>query len=123
MPGEFHGQRSEGIRADSVLPIALKDEITDGPATILCTLGDDGIKAYAVTIRKIKNAFDNKNMEITVTDPALLACTGGIVQGMSGSPIIQDGKLIGAVTHVMISDPTTGYGIFAENMLRLITEP
>jgi stage IV sporulation protein B len=58
-----------------------------------------------------------RNMVLRVTDPALLAATGGIVQGMSGSPIIQDGKLVGAVTHVLVNDPTTGYGIFIENML------
>ena len=58
-----------------------------------------------------------RNMLLKVTDPQLLATTGGIVQGMSGSPIIQDGKLIGAVTHVLVNDPTTGYGIFIENML------
>ena len=60
---------------------------------------------------------DGRNMLIKVTDPALLEATGGIVQGMSGSPIIQDGKLVGAVTHVLVNDPTTGYGIFIENML------
>ena len=60
---------------------------------------------------------DGRNMLIRVTDPALLTATGGIVQGMSGSPIIQDGKLVGAVTHVLVNDPTTGYGIFIENML------
>ena len=61
--------------------------------------------------------MDGRNLLLKVTDPALLEATGGIVQGMSGSPIIQDGKLIGAVTHVLVNDPTTGYGIFIENML------
>ena len=61
--------------------------------------------------------MDGRNLLLKVTDPALLDATGGIVQGMSGSPIIQDGKLIGAVTHVLVNDPTTGYGIFIENML------
>ena len=60
---------------------------------------------------------DGRNFLIKVTDPELLAITGGIVQGMSGSPIIQDGKLVGAVTHVLVNDPTRGYGIFIENML------
>ncbi|MDD6718597.1 MAG: SpoIVB peptidase S55 domain-containing protein, partial [bacterium] len=59
----------------------------------------------------------NRNLMIRVTDPDLLQTTGGIVQGMSGSPIIQDGKLVGAVTHVLVNDPTRGYGIFIENML------
>ncbi len=105
------------VSKDTALPIALKDEIHDGKAHIYCTLDESGIKSYEVTIRKIKNATDNKCMEVTVTDPALIEITGGIVQGMSGSPIIQDGKLIGAVTHVLINDPTRGYGIFIENML------
>ena len=60
---------------------------------------------------------EGRNMLLQVTDPELLEITGGIVQGMSGSPIIQDGKLVGAVTHVLVNDPTTGYGIFIENML------
>ena len=106
-----------GVSKNTSLPIALKDEIHDGKAQIYCTLDENGIKSYEVTIRKIKNATDNKCMEVTVTDPALIEITGGIVQGMSGSPIIQDGRLIGAVTHVLISDPTKGYGIFIENML------
>ena len=101
----------------SAIPIALKEEIQDGKATLLCTLGESGIQAYEVNIRKIRNALDNKNLEVTVTDPLLLEKTGGIVQGMSGSPLIQDGRLIGAVTHVLINDPTRGYGIFIENML------
>lgn len=102
---------------ENALPIALKNEIHDGKAQIYCTLDESGIQAYDVTVRKIKNSLDNKNMEVTVTDPVLLEKTGGIVQGMSGSPILQDGKLIGAVTHVLINDPTKGYGIFIENML------
>ena len=106
------------IRAENALPIALKNEIHDGEATLLCTLDGNGVCAYTVNIRKLKNSLDNKNLEITVTDPALIEKTGGIVQGMSGSPLIQDGKLIGAVTHVLINDPAKGYGIFIENMLR-----
>ncbi len=105
------------IRAENALPIALKNEIHDGEATLLCTLDENGVCSYTVNIRKLKNSLDNKNMEITVTDPALIEKTGGIVQGMSGSPLIQDGRLIGAVTHVLINDPAKGYGIFIENML------
>jgi len=72
-----------------------------------------------VEILKIYPNSDSsgRNMLLRVTDPVLLGATGGIVQGMSGSPIIQDGKLVGAVTHVLVNDPTTGYGIFIENML------
>lgn len=106
-----------GVSAETALPIALKDEIKDGTAHLYCTLDSSGIEKYEIRIRKIKNAADNKCMEITVTDPRLIEKTGGIVQGMSGSPIIQDGKLIGAVTHVLVSDPAKGYGIFIENML------
>lgn len=105
------------VTEDKAIPIALKEEIHDGKATLLCTLDESGIHEYEVMIRKIRNSLDNKNLEVTVTDPALLEKTGGIVQGMSGSPLIQDGKLLGAVTHVLINDPTKGYGIFIENML------
>ena len=87
----------------TAVPIALKNEIHDGEATLLCTLDEGGICSYTVNIRKLKNCLDNKNMEITVTDPALIEKTGGIVQGMSGSPLIQDGRLIGAVTHVCVN--------------------
>ena len=76
------------------------------------------VNSYTVEIEKVNlTNRDGKNMVIRITDPELLRQTGGIVQGMSGSPIIQDGKLIGAVTHVFINDPTRGYGIFIENML------
>ncbi len=107
----------KSVSADTAIPIALKNEIKDGAAKLYCTLDESGVCAYEVTIKKIRNASDNKCMEITVTDPALIEKTGGIVQGMSGSPIIQDGKLIGAVTHVLVSDPSKGYGIYIENML------
>ena len=67
-------------------------------------------------LQVVENAADGRDLVISVTDPELLAATGGIVQGMSGSPILQDGKLIGAVTHVLVNDPTKGYGIFVEEM-------
>ncbi|MBR6792954.1 MAG: SpoIVB peptidase [Clostridia bacterium] len=99
-------------------PVALKNEIQVGEAQILSTVRGSTPKAYTVQITKINNNLsENRNLCIQVTDAELLAATGGIVQGMSGSPILQDGKLIGAVTHVLISDPTAGYGIFIENML------
>ena len=99
-------------------PVALRNEIREGEATILCTTRGTQPKRYTIRITKINNNLSEyRNLCIEVTDPALLAETGGIVQGMSGSPIIQNGKLIGAVTHVLISDPTAGYGIFIENML------
>ena len=100
------------------LPIGLKQEIQKGPAQILCTV-EDCTKYYDVEITAVHLDHDNVNrgIELKVTDPELLEVTGGIVQGMSGSPIIQDGKIIGAVTHVLVQDSTRGYGIFIENML------
>ena len=106
-----------GVSEETAIPIALKNEIQDGAAQIFCTLDESGIHAYDVTIRKIRNTPDNKNMEVIVTDPRLIEKTGGIVQGMSGSPILQNGRIVGAVTHVLVNDPTRGYGIFIENML------
>ncbi len=103
---------------DNPIPVATRNEIKEGKATVYSTLGDDGVKEYEIEISKIdRTSTDNKSFVITVTDPQLKARSGGIVQGMSGSPIVQDGKLVGAVTHVLISDPTRGYGVFIENML------
>ena len=101
------------------VPVAAWEELHTGAATIRSTVGGGGVREYSVEILKIypKDRSDCRNLLLKVTDPALLAATGGIVQGMSGSPIIQDGKLVGAVTHVLVNDPTTGYGIFIENML------
>ena len=99
--------------------VATAKEITAGPATIYSTVSGEGVQSYSVEILKIypNSQKEGRNMLLRVTDPTLLQTTGGIVQGMSGSPIIQDGKLVGAVTHVLVNDPTTGYGIFIENML------
>ena len=85
----------------------------------MSTVSDSEVREYSVEILKLypDEALNGRNLLLHVTDEALLAATGGIVQGMSGSPIIQDGKLVGAVTHVLVNDPTTGYGIFIENML------
>jgi stage IV sporulation protein B len=103
----------------NAVTVAKSDEVKTGPAVIRSTVSDDTVREYSVEILKIypKSRQNGRNLLLRVTDPALLAATGGIVQGMSGSPIIQDGKLIGAVTHVLVNDPTTGYGIFIENML------
>ena len=102
----------------SDVTIAAVSDIKEGPATILCTLDNNIISKYNIEIEKIiRDTNNTKNFVIKVTDAKLLERTGGIVQGMSGSPIIQNGKLIGAVTHVLVEDPTRGYGIFIENML------
>lgn len=101
------------------LPIAIKNEITEGAAVIYSTDGKDGVTTYDVMITGInKNDSDYKNFIVEVVDPDLIELTGGIVQGMSGSPVIQNGRIIGAITHVMINDPKKGFGIFIENMLR-----
>ena len=88
-----------------------------GPAQILSTTRGNSTRRYDVEIEKVTDAEQGRNMVIQGTDPALLAETGGSVQGMSGSPILQDGRLAGAVTHVLVNDPTRGYAIFAETML------
>ncbi len=105
-----------GVR--EALPIGLKQEIEIGVAQILCTV-DGTARYYDVEITAVHLDHDNVNrgIELVVTDPELLALTGGIVQGMSGSPIIQNGRFIGAVTHVLVQDSKKGYGIFIENML------
>jgi len=101
------------------LPIGRKDAVHEGPASILCTVDGEGMKEYAVEIAEVTRqaAPAQRSLVLRVTDEALLARTGGIVQGMSGSPIIQDGRLIGAVTHVFVNDPTMGYGLYIEWML------
>ena len=98
---------------------AAAEEVRTGAARIRSTVNSENPREYSVEILKIypSDRADGRNLLIRVTDPDLLAATGGIVQGMSGSPIIQDGKLVGAVTHVLVNDPTRGYGIFIENML------
>ena len=114
-----YGKLNGEINATNLTKIAFKQEVKDGSASILCTVNGNKPKLYSCEIKKRYNNdnSDNQNMEITVTDKELLTLTGGIVQGMSGSPVLQNGRLIGAITHVLVDDPTTGYAIFAENML------
>lgn len=118
--GIFGRVGSGFVRANEqeAIPVGLKQEIMLGPATIL-TCVENQVKEYSINIDKIdlNSQSPNKGMVISITDPALIEKTGGIVQGMSGSPIIQNGKIIGAVTHVFIQDSTKGYGTFIENML------
>lgn len=120
--GVFGTLSTEAIKPtpqyNTAIPIAHRDEINEGAATIISTV-KSGIKdEYTIEIYDIERSSDgSKSFKIRVTDDTLLALTGGIVRGMSGSPIIQDGKLVGAVTHVMVANPTEGYGIFIENML------
>ena len=106
------------------MKIAHRDEVHNGEATILSTVKAGHTKEFKIQISEINKASTGtKSFKIKVTDPALIAITGGVVRGMSGSPIIQDGKLVGAVTHVMVADPTEGYGIFIENMLSASEAP
>ena len=90
-----------------------------GSATILATVGGSDTQRYEVEILRLYDTQSTRNLLLRITDKRLLDTTGGIVQGMSGSPIVQEGKLVGAVTHVLVNDPTQGYGIFIENMLNM----
>ena len=98
------------------MPVAHPEEVTEGPAQIICTMNGE-TESYEAETQKIdvKNSA-HKNFVLQITDEELLGKTNGILQGMSGSPVLQDGKLVGAVTHVFVNEPTKGYGIFAENM-------
>lgn len=137
LEGEFYGNNSLGailcnnrcgvfgklscpLPEKEAIPMAFKQEIEKGPAEIICTVNSSEPERYSIEITDIDhNGKDNtKNMIIRITDERLIDSTGGIVQGMSGSPIIQNGKIAGAVTHVFVDDPTRGYGIFCENMYR-----
>ena len=103
------------------MPVGYKQDLKTGPASVLCNVGN-GVKEYEAEITRIdmNHEDNNKSFVIHITDPRLLEITGGIVQGMSGSPVLQDGKVVGAVTHVFVQDATSGYGIFIENMLERV---
>ena len=107
-----------GLGTGIPVPVAHEDEVTLGPAVIRSNVSGCEVREYAVEISRVyRDAEDNRFLLLTVTDEELLRATGGIVQGMSGSPILQNGKLIGAVTHVLLSDPQRGYGISIDKML------
>ena len=121
----IYGNFTRNFGSDSQQSIALrkmkigyKQELQVGPASILCNVGD-GVKEYDAKITRIdmNHEDSNKSFVIQVTDPELIDTTGGIVQGMSGSPVLQNGKVVGAITHVFVQDAASGYGIFIENML------
>lgn len=114
----FVDQKIRNDLGTEYVEVGFKQEIRRGPALIKsCVSGE--CRTYQIQIQEIRLNEDdvNKGMVFQVTDPGLLELTGGVIQGMSGSPILQDGKLIGAVTHVFVNDPTRGYGIFAETMV------
>ena len=120
--GKINNKNELNIDTSKAIKVALRNEIKEGDAKIICTLEDGKKEEYNVRIQKIfkSNNEDNKSMIVKVTDERLLEKTGGIIQGMSGSPIIQNGKMIGALTHVLVSNPTIGYGVFADLMLKEI---
>ena len=118
--GKIEDLSSLNIDASKEMEVALRDEIQLGKATILCSLDNETVQEYEIEITKIykENNYDNKSMEIKVTDERLIEKTGGIIQGMSGSPIIQNGKFVGAVTHVLVNSATEGYAVFGDLMIK-----
>lgn len=122
--GKLNNPNILGINKNDTMEVLGRNEIKIGKAKILCTLENNKQEEYEIEIQKVftGNNTDNKSMVIKVTDERLLEKTGGIIQGMSGSPIIQDGKFVGAVTHVLVSDPTKGYGVFADMMIKQMRE-
>ena len=113
-----YGCFSLQMKKTALTPVALQEEVKTGKAQIISTVDESGPQSYEINIIKIdKNDGAHRNMIIEVTDKKLLEKTGGIVQGMSGSPIIQNGMLVGAITHVFVNDPTKGYAIFACDMM------
>lgn len=122
--GKVDNLSSLNIDTSKEMEVALREEIKTGKATILCSLDNQTPQEYEIEIEKIykENNYDNKSMQIKITDQRLLDKTGGIIQGMSGSPIIQNGKFVGAVTHVLVNDPTKGYAVFGDIMLKQAKE-
>ncbi len=118
--GKIKDISSLNIDTSKEMEVALRDEIQLGKATILCSLDNQTVGEYEIEITKInkENNYNNKSMEIKVTDERLIEKTGGIIQGMSGSPIIQNGKFVGAITHVLVNSSTEGYAIFGDLMLK-----
>ncbi len=117
-PTGVYGVLDEASTEEKELPVAAKSEVRTGKAQIISTVEGESKAYYEIEIEKLDpDGKDSKNMIIKITDDKLVEKTGGIVQGMSGSPIIQNGYLVGAVTHVFVNDPTRGYGIFAETMI------
>lgn len=117
-PRGLFGHAEGGLAEGTPVPLAAGSEVTTGPAELLCSVDGAAPERYAVEIEAVRFDPDAcRDLRLLVTDPRLLASTGGIVQGMSGSPILQNGKLVGAVTHVLVRDPTRGYGILIGHML------
>lgn len=122
--GTVENLASLNIDTSKEMEVALREEIQPGKAKILCSLDNQKVEEYEIEIQKIykENNYDNKSMQIKVTDPRLIEKTGGIIQGMSGSPIIQNNKFVGAVTHVLVNNPQEGYAVFGDIMLKQAKE-
>lgn len=122
--GKITNPTALGINKGKQVEVVPRNEVKTGKAKIICTLENNKPEEYEIEIQKVftGNNTDNKSMTIKVTDQKLIEKTGGIIQGMSGSPILQNGKFVGAVTHVMVNDPTMGYGVFADMMLKQMKE-
>lgn len=115
----IYGKGELDVNSEPV-PVAKSDEVAEGSAYILADIDGKGARKYDIEIVKVMhNTKNRKNMVVSITDKTLLSITGGIVQGMSGAPIIQNGKLAGALTHVFVNDSDKGYGTFAEDMLKI----
>lgn len=115
--GQFYKGAEDGITLKK-MPVAYKQDVKTGEASVLCNV-DGEVREYQAEIKRIdlNHEDTNKSFVIQITDEKLLEKTGGIVQGLSGSPVLQNGKMVGAITHVFVQDSTSGYGIFIENML------
>jgi len=120
--GIFGALEADAMICKPALPVAQRSEVQVGKASIYSTVGGSEVREYEIEILRVfpDGGADNRDLMLKVTDPALLAATNGIVQGMSGSPIVQHGKFIGAVTHVLVGDPAQGYGILASSMLAAV---
>ena len=118
--GKLDNLSSLNIDTTKALPVALRDEIKIGDAKVLCSLDGVNTNEYNIKIEKIysNNSYDNKSMLIRVTDENLIEQTGGIIRGLSGAPIVQDGKFVGAITNVLLSNPEIGYAIFGDMMVK-----
>lgn len=122
--GQVQNISQLNIDTTKEMELANRDEIQVGKAYILCSLDNQKPKEYEIEIKRIfkDNNYNNKSMEIKVTDEELINKTGGIIQGMSGSPVLQNGKFVGAVTHVLVNDPKSGYAVFGDIMLKQLKE-
>jgi len=122
--GKLSSPSRINVSSNDAIEVALREEIKTEEAQIICELENGKKEYYDIEIQRVflNNNQDNKSMLIKIKDEDLIEKTGGIIQGMSGAPIIQNGKFIGAVTHVLVNDPSMGYGVFADMMLKQMRE-